>query len=290
MRVLIGLLIVVGSIVFGYTGNGGHLYVIWQPFEFIIILGTAIGAFVIANPPHLVSSMGRTFKNIFASNKIGKQEYMELLCLLFTLFKIARSKGLLALEVHIENPHASSLFQAFPKTMANERCITFVCDYVRMFSMGSQNAYQMEDIMAEEIETYEHSEGEIANALSVMADALPALGIVAAVLGVIHTMGAISQPPEILGKLIGCALVGTFAGVLLSYGFVGPMAQSLKTIVDAKVKYLHTVKLGMVAYLHGNAPLIAIEQARKGIDEHFRPTFSELEQQLQQLGDIPDAK
>jgi chemotaxis protein MotA len=289
MRVLIGLFIVVSSIILGYTGNGGHLYAIWQPFELLIILGTAVGAFIVANPPSLVWGMGKTLKHIFAGNKIGKPEYMELLCLLFMVFKVARAKGLLVLETHVEQPYTSPLFQKFPKIMANEVCLTFVCDYLRMFSMGSQNVYQMEDIMAEEIETYEHSEGEAVNALSVMADALPALGIVAAVLGVIHTMGAISQPPEVLGKFIGCALVGTFAGVLCSYGFVGPMAQSLRCIVNAKIRFLHTAKLGLVAYLHGNAPLIAIEQARKGIEELYRPTFVELEQQLQQLGDMPDA-
>ncbi len=286
MKTAFGLFFVIACIVTGYLIVGGHLHVLWQPAEYIIILGSGIGAFVIANPIEVVKGVGKSFGEIFKGNKLGKKEYMELLCLLFSLFKIARTKGMLSLESHIEDPYSSAIFQKFPIFLENKRAVTFLCDYLRMISMGSENVHQMEDLMVEEIEVYEHCVLEPAHALTIMADGLPALGIVAAVLGVIHTMGSISQPPEILGHLIGAALVGTFAGVLFSYGFVGPMASFLKVIGVIKVNYMNTLKSALVAYLQGNAPLLAVEQARKSADEHYRPSFTELEQQIQQIGEI----
>jgi chemotaxis protein MotA len=286
VKVLVGLLIVICSVIGGYIAMGGHIHVLMQPFEFVIILGAAVGAFVIGNPSEVISHLGKSFGTIFGGNKLGKDENMELLCFIFTILKIARTKGLLSLESHVEKPSESSIFLQFPKLLAHPRYIAFICDYLRMFSMGSENAYQLEDLMNEEIEAFEHSESEPVHALATMADGLPALGIVAAVLGVIHTMGAISQPPEVLGKLIGAALVGTFAGVLFSYGFIGPMASYLKVIVAGRVKFMHTIKFGLISYLHGNAPILAVEQARKGVDEHYRPSFVELEERIQQLGEI----
>ncbi len=286
MKLIIGLLIVLGSVLVGYAANGGHLHVLWQPFEFIIILGAAIGAYVIANSSSVVGRTAGNLKRILAGPQYHKDDYLQLLCLLFCIFKLAKSKGMLSLEAHIENPTESNIFQRFPGFLNNHLALSFLCDYLRLLTMGSENVHQMDDLMMEELEVIMHEDHCDVTAIEKMADGTPALGIVAAVLGVIHTMGSISQPPEILGHLIGGALVGTFAGVLISYGIVGPMAQALKNVVEADQKYVVCIKASIVAYLNGSAPIIVVEFARKTLDEDQRPTFDELEIATQQLGDV----
>ena len=193
---------------------------------------------------------------------------------------------MLALETHIDSPDDSVIFQRFPQFLKNHTALNFLCDYLRLLTMGSENVHQMEDLMMEELEVIFHEDHRDAGAVEKMADGMPALGIVAAVLGVIHTMGAISSPPEVLGKLIGGALVGTFAGVLISYGFIGPMAQSLKSVLEDDQKYILCIKAAIIAYLNGYAPIIIVEYARKILDEEVRPTFVELEIATQQIGDL----
>jgi chemotaxis protein MotA len=286
MKFLVGLFVVLGCVLFGYVGNDGHLPVLWQPFEFIIILGAAVGAFIIANPAAVVKRTMGNVKRIMSGPTYHKKDYVQLLCLLFCVFKLAKSKGMLSLEAHIENPQESTIFQRFPSFLKNHMAMNFLCDYLRLLTMGSENVYQMDDLMMEEIEGIQHEDHCDVQAMEKMADGTPALGIVAAVLGVIHTMGSISQPPEVLGHLIGGALVGTFAGVLISYGIVGPMSQSLAGVIAADQKYIMCIKSSIIAYLNGCAPIIIVEFARKSLEEEQRPSFNEIEVATQQLGDV----
>ena len=216
----------------GYMALGGKLAVLNQPFELVIIFGTGIAAFVIANSSHVVKACITDFKAIYKKDKYSKEQYVELLSMLYLVFKTARTKGWLALEQHIENPEESDIFKKFPSFYADHHAVTFLCDYLRLISLGAEKPHEIEALMDQEIETQEQQRGHTSHALQTMADGLPALGIVAAVLGVIKTMSAIDQPPEILGGLIGGALVGTFLGVFLSYGFVGPAAARLRTVVE----------------------------------------------------------
>jgi flagellar motor stator protein MotA len=278
MRLLIGILIVVGSVIGGYMGVGGHLYVLWQPFEFVIILGAAMGAYVIGNTgPVLKQTLG-VFGTLFKGPKYNKAAYVELLGMQFSLYKLVQSKGILALEQHIENPNESTLFARFPTFANNHHAVEFVCDYLRMVTLGSNNVHEMEALMDEELETHHQENERVVNAIQALADGTPALGIVAAVLGVIHTMGAISEPPEVLGHMIGGALVGTFFGVFVAYGFFGPFAQSLRNIYEAEDKYFLSLKVGLLAHISGQVPVMAIEFARKALMSEDRPSFAEIDE------------
>lgn len=277
MRLIVGILIVLGSVFGGYAASGAHLAVLYQPFEYVIILGAAIGAYVVGNPPAVLKGTLGIFSKLFQGPRYGKTAYLELLGLQFTLFKLAKSKGNLALEVHVENPHDSAIFNSFPTFAADHHAVEFMCDYLRMITLGTENAHELETLMDEELETHHQEQEQLVNALQALADGTPALGIVAAVLGVIHTMGSIDQPPEILGHLIGGALVGTFFGVLVAYGFFSPMAQSLKTIYAAESKYYLSMKAGLLAHMAGYAPAVSIEFARKALMSDVRPTFLEVE-------------
>lgn len=278
MRLIIGILIVVGSVVGGYLGVGGHMEVLWQPFEFVIILGAAIGAFVIGNTGPIIKGTLGAFGTLFKGPKYNKAAYVELLGMQFSLYKLVQSKGILALEQHIENPHESTLFNRFPTFAANHHAVEFVCDYLRMVTLGSNNVHEMEALMDEELETHHQEQHRIVGAVQALADGTPALGIVAAVLGVIHTMGAISEPPEVLGHMIGGALVGTFFGVFVAYGFFAPFAQSLTNIYQAESKYFLSLKVGLLAHISGQVPVMAIEFARKALLSEDRPTFAEIDE------------
>ena len=262
---------------------GGHIAVLWQPFEVVIICGAALGGYIIANPKNVLRRTFRATKQAISSRRHDKESYLELLSLLYQLFKIAKTKGMLTLEQHIEKPEESSIFQQFPGIYRNHAALTFICDYLRLMSLGSEDPHTLEDLMDEEIETAHQESYQVANAIQTVADTLPALGIVAAVLGVIKTMGAITEPPEVLGRLIGGALVGTFLGVWLAYGFVGPLANSLKSLYDGEIKYFQCIKAGLLAHLHGYAPAVSIEFARKALFADVRPDFYEVEEATQAL-------
>lgn len=280
MLFIVGVLIVIGCVMGGYVAAGGHVGVLWQPFEFLIIIGAAIGGFVIGNPGSVIGKTGKSMGLLIKGSPYNKAAYLELLSVMFVVFRTARTKGILALEQHIENPHSSTIFQKFPKFYHNHDAITFMCDYLRLVSLGTTNPHQLEDLMNEELESHHKEVHRVVGAVSSIADGMPALGIVAAVLGVIHTMGSINEPPEILGHLIGAALVGTFSGVLIAYGFIGPMASSLNHTYEAEGRYLHCLKAGLLAYVQGHAPQIAVEFARKGIFHDVRPSFNEAEEAL----------
>lgn len=281
MNFLIGAVVVLACVMAGYLGAGGHLDVLWQPFEFIIIFGAAIGAYVISNPKPVLLGTLKGFGTLLKSPEFDKKAYLELLSVLFTIFKLARSKGDLALEGHIEKPSESDIFSAHPTFVKNHHAVEFTCDYLRLLTLGSANAHEVEAIMDAELEIHEHEAHAVAKAMQGMADGLPALGIVAAVLGVIHTMGSITEPPEVLGHLIGGALVGTFMGVLVSYGFVGPIAKALDRLSGVNGHYLACIKAGIVAHVQGYAPQISVEMARKTVAEHVRPSFQEMDAKLQ---------
>jgi len=278
MLVIAGAVIVLVSVLGGYVALGGHIAVLIQPFEVVIICGAAAGAFIITNPKDVLTKTLSAVMSTLKGSKYDKQAYLELLGLQYTLFKLGRTKGPLALEQHLEAPDESAVFQAFPRIAADHHAMTFITDYLRLLTLGTDNPHELEALIDEEIETHHHEQSKISTAVQEVADALPALGIVAAVLGVIKTMGSITEPPEVLGKLIGGALVGTFLGVLLAYGFVGPLAGSLKALYDSETKYYMCIKAGLVAYLQGYAPAVCVEFARKALYSSVRPTFYEVEE------------
>lgn len=280
---VIGFLGVLFCTLGGYMFIGGHLHVLYQPFELLIILGSACMAFLIANSKHIIMATMHDTKMIFKPDKYGKKEYVELLSLLFTIFKTARIKGWLALERHIENPLESDIFKKFPGFYSDQNSMSFLCDYLRLISLGSDKPHEIESLMDQEIDTDREERNHTSHAMQTMADGLPALGIVAAVLGVIHTMGSITEPPEILGRLIGGALVGTFLGVFLSYGFVAPMANAIKERNEAELKYHLCIKACILAFLQGAAPQVAIEFGRKILIHGTQPTFLEVEEATQNL-------
>lgn len=255
------------------------------PGEFIIIFGCAVAAFLVANSPDGVkftlSYIGKSLKK--ANGAYTKQDYIDLLSMLFLVFKLARTKGWLSMEQHIENPHDSELFKQFPSFHHNHHAVPFLCDYLRIISLGNENPHTIEALMDEEIETIAHHEGHPGHAVQSMADGIPALGIVAAVLGVIKTMASISEPPEVLGKMIGGALVGTFLGVWLAYGMVGPLAGAMTSYAQTEIMYYRVMKVGVVAFLNGCAPQVAVEFSRKMLPHDVQPTFQELEEKLNEL-------
>jgi chemotaxis protein MotA len=250
------------------------------PGEFLIIMGCAVAAFIVANPPHVVKDTMKAFKCLKQPSAYNKQDYMELLGMMFSIFKLVRTKGWLALEAHIENPHDSAMFNNFPTFAHNHHAVVFLCDYLRIISLGNDNPMTIESLMDEEINTIESHYGHPGHAMQTMADGVPALGIVAAVLGVIKTMGSINEPPAVLGGMIGGALVGTFLGVFLAYGMIGPIAGAMTARSETEVMYYRCLKVGVLAFLQGAAPQVAVEFARKFLPHDVQPTFQELEESL----------
>ncbi len=270
--------------VFGsYIASGGSLEPLIEamPFEMLTIGGAAIGTFIMSNSMHDVKHTLGGFGKIMKGGRFHKGEYIELLCLLYYFARLASTKGPMALEAHIEKPSESSAFQKFPKILANHHATAIICDYLRMVGMNADDPNQIEDVMARELKKTLHEELHGSHALQSMADALPALGIVAAVLGVIKTMSHINEPPAVLGAMIGGALVGTFLGVLLAYGIVGPCASRLKGIVEEEAKFYEVIRAVLVAHLHGNAPQVSVETGRKMAPNEYMPSFQELETAVQ---------
>ncbi|MDD4615523.1 MAG: flagellar motor stator protein MotA [Alphaproteobacteria bacterium] len=285
MNLIIGIITMFACTLGGYAAEGGSLMVLAEaaPMELVIMGGTALGGFIIANPSIVIRRTGKAFGMLLKKQKYDKASYIELLCMMYQLFKLAKTKGLLALEQHIENPEESSLFQQFPGFLKNHHAVSFLCDYLRLVTLGSDKPYELEALMDEELEVHHNEGGGVVAAVTAIADAMPAIGIVAAVLGVIKTMGSISEPPEVLGAMIGGALCGTFLGVWTSYGMIGPMAQLMGAIFAAEGKYLICIKTGLLAHLQGFAPSVSIEYARKTLLSEVRPTFNELEEATQSL-------
>jgi chemotaxis protein MotA len=283
MFLLIGAAVVFAAVLGGYAASGGHLFVLWQPFEALIIIGAAIGAFIIGNPKAVLNRASKALGHALKGSRYTKESYLELLTMMYQVFKLAKSKGMLALEQHVENPDESSLFSQFPAFHGDHHVVTFLCDYLRMISLGTENPHEIEALIDEEIETHHTEQHQVSDAVQTMADGMPALGIVAAVLGVIKTMGSITEPPEILGGMIGGALVGTFMGVFLAYGLVGPIAARLKGIVDEDAQFYHVIRDILVAHLHGNSAQVSVEIGRGSVPGAYQPSFQELETALNSI-------
>jgi chemotaxis protein MotA len=282
----IGGLVFLLVCVFGsYVMSGGSMAVLIEalPFEMLTIGGAAIGTFLMANSMHDVKHTLGGFGKIIKGAVFHKADYVELLSLLFCFVRLAATKGALALEPHIEKPDDSTIFQKFPKILKNHHASRMVCDYLRMVGMNADDPNQIEDVMARELKKTLNEEMHGSHALQSMADALPALGIVAAVLGVIKTMSHINEPPAVLGAMIGGALVGTFLGVLLAYGMAGPFATRLGGVVQEESKYYEVIRAVIVAHLHGNAPQVSVEIGRKMAPNEHMPSFQELEEAVQAL-------
>ena len=280
-----GLVFLLVCVFGGYIAAGGHLEIILHslPFEFAIIGGSALGTLVMSNSIADLKHVGGGFGKLIKGAKYTRQDYMDLLSLLYYLVRLAQTKGPMALEPHIEKPEESAAFTKFPRIAHDHHAVLLICDYLRMVGMNADDPHQIEDVMARELKKVKEEEMHPSHAMQSMADALPALGIVAAVMGVIKTMGSIDQPPAVLGRLIGGALVGTFLGVLLAYGLMGPFASRLKGVVDEESKFFEVIRSVLVAHLHGNAPQVAVETGRKMVPSGLMPTFQELEQVLQEL-------
>jgi len=277
---IIGIVVVFVMVFGGFTLAGGKFDIIIQalPFELMMIGGAAVGAFLIGNAFGTVMQTLKDFSKLLSGSKWKQQDYVDLLTLLFQLTKTMKTKGVIALESHIEKPHDSSIFSAYPKIVKDHFAVDFICDTLRMMTMNLEDPHQVEDAMEKQLEKHHHEAAGPAHALQTMADGLPALGIVAAVLGIIKTMGAIDSPPTVLGKKIGGALVGTFLGVFLAYGLVGPIAARLDQIYEEEGTFYKIIQAVLVAHLHGNAAQISVEIGRGNVPSAFQPSFSELEE------------
>lgn len=279
---IIGIVLLFGLVFGSFLMSGGKMDVILHaaPHELMAILGAGVAAFLMANSIGVIKSSLGGFGKCFAGPKWKKQDYKDLLSLLFQLTKTMKSKGVIALESHIEKPGESSIFQKYPKVMKDHFAIDFICDTLRMMTMNLEDPHQIEDAMEKQLEKHHHEAACAPHALQNLADGLPALGIVAAVLGIIKTMGAITEPPAVLGEMIGSALVGTFLGVFLAYGLVGPFAARLNAIVDEEAAFYKIIQSVLVAHLHGNAAQISVEIGRGDIPSSSQPSFAEMEEAL----------
>ncbi len=282
MNLIVGGILVLGSIIGGFVLEHGHLAALFQPVELLIIGGAAFGAFLIANPTPVVKKAFAGVGKAFKGSSYNKARYMELLGLMYALFGKIRKDGLIALEADIEEPEKSPIFAKYPGILADHHVLDFICDYFRMMVGGSMNAFEIENLMDLELEAHHQEAHKPIGSIQTAADALPAFGIVAAVLGVVITMGAIGGPPEELGHKVGAALVGTMLGILLSYGFVSPLATSLNHQLEDETKFYVCIKTCIIAYLNGYAPQVAVEFGRKALFSDVRPGFLELEEHVKQ--------
>ncbi len=283
MGILIGLVITMGCVFGGYMAMGGYMSVLMQPWEVVIIGGAAVGTFLVANPLPVVKDAGKGIVEALKAKSPGEDDYLSLMALLNALLNDMRNKPSAEVEAHVDAPEESAIFQAHPDILANHELRAFICDYSRLILLGNARPHEVEALMEEEIETIEHERMEAVHALTVMSDGLPALGIVAAVLGVVKAMGAIDSSPEVLGGLIGAALVGTFLGIFLAYAVVAPVAGKLKAVRDSKLRVFYVVKQTLIATMNGAVPQIALEFGRKAIAGHDRPTLDKVEEHVAAL-------
>jgi chemotaxis protein MotA len=281
MNGVVGLAIVFAMVFGGYLLAGGKLGIILYalPFEMMMIGGAAAGGLIIANSPSGVKHTLRDIAKIFRGPRWKPADYRDLLCLMFQLLRVQRANPM-ELDAHIEDPGVSPIFAAYPRILADAEAVSLICDTLRAASMNYNDPHQVEAVLEKRVEAHAHEAQHSSHTLQIMADGLPALGIVAAVLGVIKTMASIDQPPEILGKMIGGALVGTFLGVFLAYGVVGPFANRLRTVIDEEQTFYGLIREVMVASLYQHAPNICVEVGRQNTPGHYRPSYAELEEAL----------
>jgi chemotaxis protein MotA len=273
----IGIIVALGCMLGGFAALGGHLAVLVQPWEFVIIGGSALGTFIVANPLPIIKDTGRGIVEAIVGDSVKQRDYLDLLGILHALMRELRGKNRNEVEGHIDQPEESTLFNTFPAVHKNKELMHFICDYCRLIIIGNARTHEIEALMDEEIDTVSYDKMKPYQALTAVGDGLPALGIVAAVLGVIKAMGALDQSPELLGGLIGAALVGTFAGIFMSYGIVSPLAHKIKVTRQKKIRLYVIVKQTLLAFMNGAMPQIAVEYGRKTIPAKERPTIDEVE-------------
>jgi chemotaxis protein MotA len=285
MNIILGFVLIAGCVFGAFVWAGGRVEIVTTaaPYELLTVVGASLGAFIVGNSPKVLRRSANAVRRVFKGEKWTPQDYQDLLCLLFLLVKTIRTKGIVSVEAHIERPDESSLFQQFPRLAADQKLVEFICDYVRMLSMNFEDPFHVSEAMEQDLETLIAEEQSAQHALQTMADGLPAIGIIAAVMGVIKTMGAIDQPTEVLGTMIGGALVGTFLGVLLGYCFVGPVASRLGQLIEGETKLLRTVKNVFVAHLQGLPPQVAVEIGRRNVPSDVAPSFDRLEDAINAL-------
>jgi chemotaxis protein MotA len=283
MFAIIGIVVVFGCVVAGYLMEHGNLRVLIQPAELIIIGGAAVGTLLVANPLHILKKIADGIGGVFGGSKFGKQTYIQTLKMMYDLLNKARKDGLMALESDVEEPEKSAVFSKNPSFLKNHHVRNFVCDSLRMAITGI-DAFDLDQMLDLDLEVHHQDSAAPTAALSTMADSLPGLGIVAAVLGVVITMGALGGPPEEIGHKVAAALVGTFLGILLCYGLVGPIAANMTKATEEEHAFLYVMRVLMVSFLKGTAPIMAVEMARRAVPGHVRPTFQELEKACRDKG------
>ena len=289
MFAIVGILVVFGAIIGGYLMEHGKLAVLIQPAELIIIGGAAVGTLLVANPLHTLKAAAGGIMGVIKGSQFDKKRYLDSLKMLFELFSRARKEGLVAVEKDIEAPKESQFFAQYPAFQKDDETRNFVCDTMRMVVMGGVEPFDVDQMIEVDMDVHHHERHLPITALSTMADSLPGLGIVAAVLGVVLTMSALGGPPEEIGKKVAAALVGTFLGILLCYGVVGPIAANMAKLADEEREYLHVLRVAMVGFMKGIAPLLAAEMGRRAVPAHVRPSFQEFEDACKNRQPAPDS-
>ncbi|MBO6636530.1 MAG: flagellar motor stator protein MotA [Roseitalea sp.] len=279
MGIIIGLVVTFGCVLGGYMAMGGYVKVLWQPFEVVIIVGAAIGIFIVANTMSAIKDTGKAVMEALTNKVPGSDDYLELLGLLHRLMRELKSKPRNEVEAHIDNPEESDIFAEYPAVLDREDLTNFICDYVRLIIVGNARPHEVEALMEEEIATIKGDKLKPYQALQNSSDGLPAIGIVAAILGVIKAMGAIDQSPEILGGLIAAALVGSFLGIFLAYAVVGPIATKVKGVREKGIRLYYVAKQTLIAYMNGSMPQVALEFGRKTISAYYRPSLEDVEEE-----------
>jgi chemotaxis protein MotA len=289
MFAIIGILVVIGAVAGGYLFEHGHLRVLMQPAELLIIGGAALGTLLIGNPPRILKKVGGSLLGIFGGSKYTQARYIESLKMMFDLLSKARKDGLVALETDIEEPEKSAILSKYPLFLKNHFSRDFVCDTLRMAISGGVEPFDIDQMMELDMEVHHQESADSIGALTTVAESLPGLGIVAAVLGVVITMGALGGPPEQIGEKVAAALVGTFLGVLLCYGFVGPLASNISKMAEEERAYCHVLRVIIVAFIKGSPPIMAVESARRAVPTHVRPSFGQVEAACKNRGDADAA-
>ena len=280
MLFIIGIIVVFGSVGWGFVLSHGQLAALWQPFEVLIIVGAALGAYLISNPFHLIIDTFKLIPQVILGSKVNKAMCMDVLSLIYDILNKSRREGMMAIESDVENPNASAIFARYPAILMNEPLARFIADYFRIISSGNLASHELEALMEQEIDARWHEIEAPANALSKVADALPGFGIVAAVLGIVITMASIGGDPAVIGQHVAAALVGTFMGILFAYGLVGPVSTRMKHIAEDEIKLYEAAKASIIASMNGLAPQLAIEFGRKSLFTHGRPTFDEVDSKV----------
>lgn len=288
MFVIVGMLIVLGAIVAGYLMEHGNMRVLLQPSELVIIVGAALGTVLIANPLHILKGIVSGLTGVFGGSRFGQPKYLETLKMMSELLNRARKEGIMALESDSDAPDKSPIFSKYPKFLKDHHAQAFLCDTVRMAAGGGVEPFDVDQMMERDMEIHQHETAQPIAALATMADSLPGLGIVAAVLGVIITMGALGGPPEEIGHKVAAALVGTFLGILLCYGFIGPVASKMTKDAEEEHAYYNILRVVVVTFMKGTPPSVAVEVGRRAIPGHVRPTFQEAEKYIKTAGAVTE--